>query len=156
MQESCHYHYLLKTLERNIQASKSFGFTKYNLFLDYTNPTFNILQNIHDKYSIRTKLFNEGFFKFKGMQCIGGTTTLAIDPYGNARTHQCAVGKIIGNLCNPSIKLDSNMAHMSLCKYNDCACDANDPALKFSNHDEALQYLKNYKVKQDRLSYNYL
>lgn len=99
----------------------------------------------------RSILHQHGLLNFQGMNCVCGTNLARIDEDGSLLGGVCVHATTPFNLYEPNAIKDSSFMRIVNCPSPFCTCNDNDINMKFRDRDEAEEYLRMARLKQDRL-----
>lgn len=94
-----------------------------------------------------------GMHAFRNMYCISGVSVLRISPSGKATGIVCDVEGSEYNIFYENPLEMKEWIHKVHCPYRNCCCETNHRVPKFSESEEAEQFVEEYKSRQEeRLS----
>lgn len=100
----------------------------------------------------QNKALQEGIYNLKGCYCALGTNVFNLQPDGYAFSSVCGQStKSKKPVYEESPYKDPDFAQIAMCAREVCGCRANDFLMRFSNEEEAQNYLMHFKLKQERL-----
>lgn len=99
----------------------------------------------------RSIMREHGLLNFRGMHCVCGTSLARIEEDGSLLGAVCNNAGTRINMYEPNAIVDSSFMRVVTCPSQFCACNDNDINVKFSDTEEAGEYLRMARLKQERL-----
>lgn len=99
----------------------------------------------------RALYYQNGWLNFKGMHCIGGVHTAYIDEHGNLSPSSCSEFTVKINIFEKGMLNNTNFMETVPCSLGACVCSDNDVAMKFASKEEARNFIRLAKARQERL-----
>lgn len=97
-------------------------------------------------YAERDNLLKAGFFNFKGMYCLVGSSAVIIQADGMVKGTQCGETRAKYNIFRENPFQKSDFTGFIQCSLRSCGCSANDSIPKFRDKAEADSFLAAWRI----------